>query len=226
VSGIVPGREPAFELPHRSASGRADFLVSASHLAALAAIDAWPDWPAGAVALYGPAQCGKTHLLHLWQAKSAGRMLAGATLTMADFAADGAPVVAVDDADAAPEEALLHLCNWCREQGGSLFLAARMPPAQWSTALADLASRLRALPAIAIEPPGEALLGAIFVKHFSDRQLRVPPEVIAYLVPRVERSFAAVAAVAAGLDRASLAAGRPITVPLAREILTALGRSA
>ena len=115
-----------------------------------------------------------------------------------------------------PGEALLHLYNCCGEAGASLLVVAREAPARWPIALPDLASRLRAAPSVAIALPDDALLGAVLVKHFADRQVRVAPGVIAFLVRRMERSFAAAGALAARLDRLALSAGRPISIALAR----------
>jgi chromosomal replication initiation ATPase DnaA len=211
------------DLPPRPAAlGRADFRVCDGNRTALGWIERWPDWPFGALVVHGPAGCGKTHLAQLWRERAAAAILAGAGLA-ADFVpallGEGGDRVAVEDAEAADEAALLHLYNLCRERRGSLLLTARRPPAQWSIRLGDLASRLRAVPAAAIDAPDDATLAAVLVKHFADRQLRVAPGVIAHLVPRMERSFAAAAALAGRLDRAALAAGRAITVPLARRVL-------
>ena len=52
----------AIDLPFRPALGAADFLVSECNRAAFAWIERWPDWPGRALVLYGPAQCGKSHL--------------------------------------------------------------------------------------------------------------------------------------------------------------------
>jgi chromosomal replication initiation ATPase DnaA len=114
---------------------------------------------------------------------------------------------------------LLHLYNLTLERGGSLLLTMSQPPAALPVGLADLASRLRALPVAGITPLDDALLGALLVKHFADRQLRVAPGVFAYLVPRIERSFAAAAAIAARLDQLALETGRPVTTQLARVVL-------
>ena len=102
-------------------------------------------------------------------------------------------------------------------------MAARLPPAAWTVVLPDLDSRLRAALAIGIGLPDDALLGAVLVKHFADRQLRVAPEVIAYLLTHMERSFAAAADIASRLDLVSLRDRRPITVPLARQLVSELG---
>jgi chromosomal replication initiation ATPase DnaA len=206
------------DLPYRPALGRADFLVSASNAAALGWIERWPDWPSHALVLHGPEGCGKSHLAHLWCERAGARLISGRELTEWEPIA-AVPGIAVDDADRASEIALLHLYNSCAETSASLLLVARSAPSAWPIALPDLASRLRAAPAIGVVPPDDALLAAVFVKHFADRQLRVQPPVIAYLVRRMERSFAAAAALAVRLDQLALAEGRPIGLALARRVL-------
>lgn len=210
----------AFDLPHRPAFGRADFLVSACNSAALDLIERWPDWPAQALVMHGPRGSGKSHLAHLWAGLSGGRLVPGATLAdlPPDELARGA-AVAIDDAENADERSLLHLYNCCAASGAALLVVARRAPARWAIALPDLASRLRAAPCVRIEPPDDALLGAVLLKHFADRQVRIPPAVVAFLLPRMERSFAAAASLALRLDRAALSRGRPVTMALAREIL-------
>jgi chromosomal replication initiation ATPase DnaA len=121
----------------------------------------------------------------------------------------------------ADEVALLQLYNRMREQGSHLLLLARRPVAAWQLRLPDLASRLRAAPAVAIEAPDDALLAALLVKLCDDRQLAVSDGVIAYLVRHMERSFAAARAVVEALDRHSLRERRPLTVALARAVLEA-----
>ena len=137
-----------------------------------------------------------------------------------------APAVVIEDAegglDAGAEEGLFHLYNLLAEGGGHLLLTGRRPPARWPLVLADLGSRLAALPAVAIEAPDEALIAALIVKLFADRQLRVGREVLAFLLPRMERSFAAARRLVAHIDAAALARQRAVTVPLAREVLARL----
>lgn len=213
-------RQLAIDLPHRPALGRADFLVSASNAEALGWIERWPTWPGGALALYGPPRSGKSHLAQLWRERAGGVLVTGDALS--GFAPDRLArqgAVAVDEAERAPERALLHLCNCCREAGAGLLVVARQAPASWQLALPDLASRLRAMPAVAIAPPDDALLAAVLVKHFADRQVRVEPRVVAFLLRRMERSFAAAALVAERLDRMTLGSGRPIGLAQARQVL-------
>jgi chromosomal replication initiation ATPase DnaA len=210
------------ELPHHPALTRSDFLVSDSNARALGWIDRWPAWPSPALVLYGPQGCGKTHLVHLWCERAAAIRIPGPALGAADLPevlAPGCARIAVDDADRAAEHALLHLYNSCRERGGHLLLTASQPPAAWGIALDDLRSRLRAANAAEIGRPDDTLLAAVLIKHFSDRELRVAPELIVYLIARIERSLAAAAATVAVLDAAALAERAPINLALARKVL-------
>jgi chromosomal replication initiation ATPase DnaA len=212
----------AFEFPHRPAFGADDFLIAPSNEAAVAWLDRWPDWPSPAAVLHGPPGCGKTHLAHVWQARSGAVLRPAGALTpdaVPDLAANTA--VVIDDAERAAERPLLHLLNLMVERRGHLLLTAPAPPARWTTALPDLRSRLVALPEIAMLAPDDALIGAVLLKLFADRQLGVGEEVIVFLLHHMERSFAAARRLVAALDRAALVAQRRITVPLAREVLAA-----
>lgn len=212
----------AIDLPFQPALEAADFLVSGCNRAAHTQIERWPDWPGRSLALYGPAQCGKSHLARLWIARCGGRLVQGMVLdALSPPELAALPGVAIDNAETAPERALLHLHNCCRETGAFLLIVARQPPSRWPIALPDLASRLRAMLAVGIDPPDDALLASLLVKHFADRQIRVAPAVIDFAVRRIERSFAAAAEFVEALDRAALGAGRPIGIGLVRRVLAA-----
>jgi chromosomal replication initiation ATPase DnaA len=201
-------------LPVRTAMNAADFVVSASNRDAVAWLDRWPDWPGGAIAIYGPPGCGKTHLAHVWQARSAAHFLDGGI----GQSLPSEPRVILDSGRL-PEEELFHLINHMRAERGSLLILDRDPPARWAVRLPDLASRLASIPAIAVEPPDDALLAAIIAKHFADRQIKVRPELIDYLTRHIERSFAAAESMVAELDRAAMQAGTPVSIKLARGIV-------
>jgi chromosomal replication initiation ATPase DnaA len=214
------------DLPRRTAFGRSDFLVSDSNIAAVEWIDRWPDWPAAALVLHGPGGCGKTHLAHLWRERASAVIIAGEAITEAGLPrllSEGPHRFAVDDADRASERALLHLYNSCVERRGGVLITACRPPGSWEVTLDDLRSRLRAVPVVGIDVPDDALLGAVLVKYFADRQLRVAPDVIVYLVRRIERSLDAAEKVVARLDAAALSNGGPVTIPLARKLLADAG---
>lgn len=210
-----------FDLPLRPALGRDAFFVSPANALALRRIDGWRDWPGGRLILTGPGGAGKSHLAHVWAADS------GAEISPGLPAQDPAPALVIEDADrltgnGPAEEALFHLLNRMAETGGHLLMTARTAPARWRIGLADLESRLLACDTVALAPPDDALLSALLVKLFADRQIRIEAELVPYLVARMDRSAAAARALVEALDAAALKGGRPVNRRLAREVLAAL----
>jgi chromosomal replication initiation ATPase DnaA len=172
--------------------------------------------------LHGPEGAGKSHLARIWAERSGALRLDPTALPEPD--AEGPLAWVLDPAEPLTDEhGLLRLYHQLKERGGHLLLTARRPVAAWPIALPDLASRLRAAPAVALEPPDDALLGAVLLKLFSDRQLVVSAGVIGYLVGHMERSFGAARRVVARLDALSLRRRRPITAALARVALDEIG---
>jgi len=219
----APGtRQLPLPLPAEPSYDPADLLEDATNAEAMAWLHRPADWPGGRLALWGPPAVGKTHMLRWMAARHGWPVLAGPVLAGLPEVPAG-PGLALDDADRPGEEtALLHLLNLCAERGQMLLLAGREAPARWKVALPDLASRLRGMAAVAVQPPGDALLGALLTKQFADRQLRVEPSLQAWLLARLPREAAAVAQAAALLDRAALAHGGKLTRGLARAALAGL----
>ena len=213
------------DLGHRTALDGVDFHVARSNREAVAWLDRWPDWPAHALAIHGPAGSGKTHLAHVWAGRSGALLLGPSALAGLDpHRTAAAGPVALDDLgesplDAAAERQLLHLYNCLVADGRSLLLLGRRPPARWTMRLPDLSSRLAAIPSVAMAMPDDELFAAVLAKLFADRQLAVGEEVLHYLGTRIERSFESARDIVTRLDRAALAAGRPVTLQLVRQIL-------
>jgi chromosomal replication initiation ATPase DnaA len=208
------------DLPQGAALGVQDFLVSSANAAAARMIDRWPHWPEPAVLMVAPAGAGKSHLANVWRLKSAAVALVAQQLHEADAERSVRALLVEDLHDGiGHERVLFHLLNLAREHGRSMLLTSRLAPGALSVRLPDLRSRLRALPVIAIAPPDAALLRAVLVKHFADRQLLVEPHVIAHLALHMEQSMEAAGAIVAELDRQAMALQRPITRGLAGEIL-------
>lgn len=230
-----------FDWPHAPSLERADFMTAACNRDALAWIDRWPRWPAPSMLICGPEGAGKTHLLHIWAAQAGARVIdAGQlrTVMLHDAAAFGigestgddgndenGGALAVDHVDAGADGgpgdpvALFHLYNMMHAAGGQLLLAARDGPDAWHWSSADLRSRIKAGVQVQLGAPDDALLGALLVKLFADRQLSPSPELLRYLLARMPRSCAAALRLAAILDRLGLQRHQPITVPLARQAL-------
>lgn len=203
-------RQLPLDLAFRPAFGSADFVLADSNRDAVAWIDRWPDWPSHALAIHGPKGSGKSHLAHVWQARTEAVVLAAPP--------EGVPPprVILDEPQGWPEAALLHLYNALREAGGHLLIVSELPPARWPVALPDLASRLASIPAVALQAPDDELLIAVMAKQFADRGLEVNDDVLRYVASRIERSFAAAAEMVARIDRAALVEQRRVTLAVAR----------
>jgi len=201
-------------LEPNNAMTRADFIIAPGNARALAFVDSFPDWASPAAALCGPSASGKTHLARIWAER------AGAALLDARSLRDAVPGAAVvENIDSAPtfahEPALFALL----EQGAPLLLTGRGAPRTWPVSLPDLASRFQALLAFELGASDEALLMALAVKLFADRQLVVPESVVTHLVRTLERSPAALRDFIARADAAALAGKKPVNLQLIRGLM-------
>jgi chromosomal replication initiation ATPase DnaA len=221
-----PPHQLTFALDNRESFDRENFLVGPGNAAAFALIDRWPDWPERLIALIGPEGAGKSHLASIWARAAGGLVMSCSAVDAATVpqALDAGALV-IEDAGRGglDEPALFHLLNLAKEQQAYVLIVARDAPARWPIALADLASRLRALPVVSLAAPDDTLLRAVLVKLFADRQLAVDDRLIGFLVTRIERSFAAARAVVDKLDREALRLKRPVNRALAAEILRRRG---
>lgn len=215
-----------FDLGHRTAMGRDDFLIAPNNQDAVAWIDLWPDWPAPLLILYGPVASGKSHLAAVWGEKSNAACVNPGSLNDESIRhiASAAKHVILEDADklignVEAEKGLFHLYNLFKEEKRSILLTLVEPPVRRSFALPDLASRLRAAPAVAIREPDDVLLGSILVKMFNDRQLRVGQDVVNYIISHMERSFEEARRIVETADRRAMVEKRNIAIPLVKEIL-------
>jgi chromosomal replication initiation ATPase DnaA len=219
-------RQLTLDLPIETRFGREDFLVSPSNADAFDMIERWPQWPDRVLLLLGPTGAGKSHLGAIWAERSRARTLLASDLVDADvptLAADGPILLEGVEEARGVEAALFHLLNSVRTaRDGWLLITARAWPDGWGLRTPDLISRLRLAPAVEIAEPDDALVRAVLVKHFIDRQLVVDTTVVEYLAMRIERSLEAARQVVEALDREALMAGRRITRPMAGDVLRAL----
>jgi chromosomal replication initiation ATPase DnaA len=216
-------RQLVLELPVQPRYGRKEFLVSSSNESACRFIESWPAWSDTLLQLSGPSGSGKSHLAAIWAAQ-AGAWTVDARAVVAARVPElaRAPALVVEDIDRGPldEPALFHLVNIARERPMPLlFTAQALDPMLIRTP--DLLSRLRLAPSVALGAPDDALLRAVLVKLFGDRQLLVDANVIDYVALRIERSLAKAAEIVTKLDREALSRGRRVTRAIAGELLGA-----
>jgi chromosomal replication initiation ATPase DnaA len=214
-------RQLRLKLRPTASYARADFVLSDTNSDALKALDDWPAWHGGCLALVGPEGSGKTHLALEWAAKAKATVLS-ATRTDLQRAYDG-PVL-MEDADKAHPEALFHLIN-IAGSGGALLLTSRDHPRAWPAELPDLRSRLNALQVAEIGEPDDKVLEGLLRKFFRERNIKPAEDVYPYLMRRIERSVRMAREIVARLDEAADAEEREITRTLARQILESDSRT-
>lgn len=199
MSADEPGRQMVLPLRWKAAQGQKDFFVSAANRDAVTFLDGWSTWPIPAALLLGPPGSGKSHLAAIFARRANARLW--------------------DDADrSASEEALFHAWNAAMDERRPLLMTACTASRDWNLSLSDLKSRLAATPMVAIRAPDDALLDAVFAKLWRDRGIEVPADFAQYVLSRIERSFEGLRRAVEALDSAAMAAQRPLTIPLAREV--------
>lgn len=209
-----------FDLPPDVRQGPENFFVSAANEQAFAMVRAPQAWPQGKLALVGPAGSGKTHLARVFAQQTGAAMRKASDIDPASPLPETGLIL--EDTDHLPkgcEEWCFHAHNHLAALGLPLLVTGQTPPARWPITLPDLASRLAAATVVAIRDPDDALLLAVLLKHFADRQIAPAPDAVAYLQKHLPRSFSAVADAVERLDRAALAQGHAMTRPFVRRVL-------
>ncbi len=207
-------------LATRPAHGRDDFFVAPANSTVLAAVEDWRNWPSSTLALVGPSGSGKTHLAHVFAALSGASVIDGVDLHIDKVADIAVGPLAIDGADQVTDEAcFFHIYNLMAAKRYPLLLTSDAPPTRWKVGLADLVSRLGTVPVAEISQPDDMLLTAVLAKHFADRGIAPPSQLIPYHVARIERSLGAAAQIVEKLDKMALSEGRPIGKQMAARVL-------
>lgn len=178
----------------------AQIVLGEGNRAAADALARPHDWPFRTAVLAGPPRSGKTLFLR-WFAGAHGGIV-------------------MDDAKRLAEADVFHAWNHAQQSGQPLLLAVE--DGAWPIALPDLASRIGAALQVRIEPPGDALAGDLILSHAAQRGLALGEGAVTYLIPRIERSYAAIEQVVAAIDRLSLERKAPATMSIWRDALDAV----
>jgi len=156
------------------------------------------------VYLWGDPGSGRTHLL-----QAAARM--SPRLVIADD---------VETLDAGAQQQLFVAINAARDGGAPVLAAGRAAPAGLALR-EDLRTRLAWGLVYQLRPLSDAEKALHLRAEAARRGLRLSEEVVGYLLTRLPRDLPSLNGVLDALDRYSLAAKRPITLPLVREALEA-----
>lgn len=181
--------------------GQASLIITDCNADIIRALGDQAKWPGHCAILCGPPRSGKS--------------------LMARHFGLHAGCVVIDDADGSSDERLFNAWNAAAQDGSKLLLVSHLPPGQWDISLPDLRSRLGAAQYLEIGPPDDELASHLLQKHFQDRGVAVTPEVMGFVIRRIERSYAALENFAKEANALAMARGKPVGMALAREILKA-----
>lgn len=178
-------------------------------------------WPTPIGVLLGEAGSGKSHLAHNFAARVGGVRWFDGTLPDSLGGQNAVIIDSLERWTGQSEDTLFHTLEAARAAQMPVLVTSREAPENLGLKRPDTVSRLRAGSRATIDQADDALFLAIAVKLFTDRQLMVDPAIADYLLQRMERSYANLSKLIALIDERSLAAGRSITKPLARDVLAA-----
>ena len=180
-----------------------DFCVGPANNAVVRHLTHWSLWPVMATVLSGPRKSGRSLIGRIFAAKTGG--------------------VLVDDAETRDEEDIFHAWNRAQADHRPLLIVADAPPPAWGIKLPDLRSRLAATPQVAIVEPDDALAAAIIEKLLGMRGLAPKPELVLWLVQRIERSYVGIHRAIYAIDEAALSRRGRLSIPLMRDALERIG---
>jgi chromosomal replication initiation ATPase DnaA len=195
-----------------------DFFISESNITAHSYLNNWFNlnnviYPT-ILLLYGANGSGKTHLAHLWQKLSSSKFIC-----INDKNIFTNTSLILEDIDNINEEKLLHLINFSHENKRYLLLTSNLSPSKLDFSLPDLKSRILSIPSVAIKSPDQELLRAVLLKNLINRQLKIHPATIDYIITRIERSFNKLYEIIHELEYMSKTEKRAITIPMAKYII-------
>ncbi|QZD94934.1 HdaA/DnaA family protein [Qipengyuania gelatinilytica] len=190
----------ALPLTHSGSDGPDSIIIGESNRAVAEAMAASQDWPFGTAILAAPPRSGKS-LFARWFASHTGGG-------------------AIDDADTKDETEIFHAWNRAREDGYPLLLT--IDAKGWDIELPDLRSRMGAALQLEIAPLDDDTAAQLMLSHAAQRGLALGEGAPAYLVPRMERSYAAIERIVAEIDRLSLERKVPATMSIWRDALDAV----
>ena len=222
-----------FEFKPKTYMGSDNFVVSGCNEAAFKAVESWPHWLYFALYLYGPKGCGKSHLAVLFAQKVAAynnkifeiKIIKSEKIKRISpekLFKDSPYIVIENLSENVDNEALFHLYNYYRDNGGNILFLAEKAPSYLNFKLPDLASRMKAVPAIEIGAPDDDMLSVLLFKLFDDRQIKVTPEVLKYALKYMTRSYEYAQKLVAEADRISLIKKAPVTINVIKEAVELL----
>jgi chromosomal replication initiation ATPase DnaA len=201
--------------------GRKDYIVSGINKDAVVWLDIWPNWPSLGFIVCGPTGSGKSHLASALQTLTSGLIIEARNLkeNKLDKLAKNKCLIIEDIYKYKSEKLLLHIYNMMFERKHNIMFTSNVSINSINFKLPDLKSRLLSMPQVNIGLPDDELLKNLFIKQFADFGVTVEPEVINYLLKRIDRSFESILYMVNRINALSLEKSKKITIPFIKNVL-------
>ena len=187
--------------------------------------------------VWGPPQCGKTHLLQASCRHAAAFGRSAAFVNAGDGRLVGATadsehppellaIDAVDLADRDSERALFSVLEQRRHLSLATLLSARSASAHLHLSREDLRTRIGWGAVVRVRPLDEPELRLLLAARAQDHGLILDDQALDYLTARIDRAPGTALAHVESLSRLALAEKRTLTVPFIRQLTTLLSEGA
>ena len=213
------------KMPNRSALGREDFMVNECNQAALDFVDSFYKSKIRTGVLIGPKGSGKSHLVNVFCNNTEIdklKILQNFNIDIYKIFEENDAII-IEDIDLVSskdeEEHLFHCINLSKELKKILLLTSGTELSNINIKIPDLRSRLDSLQRIKILEPNDDLMNSLILKLFHDRQILIKPNILIYLLKRIDRSYAGISEIISLIDNASLSKNKSISISLIKELL-------
>ena len=217
-------------LNRRAQVGLENFYISKANELAVNSLKKWEEWPTRKLILKGPSGSGKSHLADFWVKQSGAKIVSITDICEADaIGLSENKALLIENIDILVsyatgdqiqiEEKLFHLLNSVSGALCYLMITTSSELGSWGLKLPDLISRLKAVAVVELLPPDDELITAILLKQLDDKQLKVSPEFVLFVIKRINRSFQSIREFVDLIDQLTLKRKRDVTIPMASEIL-------
>ena len=190
----------ALPLSQARTNGSAVIVLGESNRGVADALANPERWPFRTAVLTGPRRSGKSLFATWFGERTRGEV--------------------IDGADRLDETHVFHRWNRAQENGTPLLLV--VDAEDWDIQLPDLRSRMGAALHVQIAPPDDDMAADLLIAHAEARGMILGDGAPGYLVPRMERSYAAIEKIVAEIDRLSLERKVPATLSIWRDALEAV----
>ena len=213
------------DMPKRSALDREDFMVNECNQEAIQFIDNFYQRKMNSGVLIGPKGSGKSHLVNVFCKNFEKEKWIISEKKEKDIykVFQENNVVIIEDIDLITsldeEEYLFHSINLSKELNKILLLTSGLDLSKINIKTPDLRSRLDSIQSVNILEPNDDLMNILILKLFHDRQILIKPNIISYLMQRVERSYLGISEIVDLIDNVSLSKKKSISINLIKELL-------